>query len=283
MRRLGAIAALAALLFAGCVSAPSGKAPEPKRTVRTETVRVPVIVKETSYFANGALDRTVSYVYDPSLQLLLERVVQEPSRSEPTEKTTYGYSGNSLASVTVLNSEGKVKTRTAYETDASGRVIRETVYDAKDIPQTQSRYEYDSAGRKTSRKVYDGAGVFLAVSEYSYKGGRLEVVLMKDAAERPAGRIEHEYDAAGCLVARTSFDPTGAVSQRENFTYVNGVLVEEKTESGNGRTERRVVYEIGPDGVPIKSTLRDSSERIRDIRVYEYVLRTEERPVADQE
>lgn len=279
MRRLYAIVAIAVVTLAGCVSAPPEKAPEPRRKERQETIHTPIVVKETSYFANGALDRTISYTYDASLKLLLERVVWEPSRSDPTEKTVYEYADGSLSMVTVLDYDGKIKSRTTYETDAKGQVLREVVTDAKGIPQTSSRYEYDPAGLRTKRSVYDGADVLLAVSKYSYASGRLSIVMMKDAAERPAGRIEHEYDTEGRLTVRTTFDPSGVISQRERFIYKEGALVEEKTERGDGRVERRTVYEIGPDGAPVKSTLYDGSGHVRDIRTYEYVIRTEERTV----
>lgn len=272
-------ALVVSLALAGCVSAPPEKAPEPRRKERIETVRVPVLLKETSYFANGVLDRTVTYSYDDALNLLLEKRVQEPSRAEPTERTVYEYAGTAPVSAVVYDYEGRQKSRTDFKVDPAGRITEETLSDSKGLPQSVSRYEYDPAGLRTSRRVYDGAGALLAVSEYSYASGRLAVVILKDSAERPAGRLEHEYDAQGRLTLRVTFDPAGAVVQRERFTYTGNVLTEERTERGDGRPERRTVYEIGPEGAPAKSTLYDGAGRVRDVRVYEHGFRTEERTV----
>ncbi len=270
-------ALVVSLALAGCVSAPPS--PTPQRKERIETVRVPVLLKETSYFANGVLDRTVTYTYDASRRLLLEKTVQEPSRSEPTERTVYQYTGTSPASSVVYDSEGRQKSRTDLKVDPAGRVTEEVLSDAKGTPQSASRYQYDPSGLRTSRRTYDGTDALLAVSEYSYTSGRLAVVILKDSAERPAGRVEHEYDADGRLTLRVTFDAAGAVVQRERFAYSGGALTEERVERGDGRLERRTVYEIGPEGAPVKSTLYDGSGRVRDVRVYEYGFRTEERTV----
>lgn len=271
--------AVSAILLAACVNAPPAKAPEPQRKERVETVRVPVLLKETSFFANGVLDRTVTYTYDGTLKLLMEKKVQEPSRAEPTERAVYEYSGSAQTSMTTYDSEGMQKTRTAFKTDGAGRIVEEAVSDAKGNPQSSSRFEYDAAGYRTSRRVYDGAGALLAVSEYSYTAGRLAVLILKDSAERPAGRVEHEYDAEGRMILRVTFDSAGAVVQRERFSYTGGVLAEERLERGDGRVERRTVYEIGPEGAPVKSTLYDGAGRVRDVRVYEHAFRTEKRTV----
>ena len=267
------------IALAGCVSAPPEKAPEPRRKERVETVRVPVLLKESSYFADGILDRTATYTYDTTLKFLLEKRVQEPSRTEPTERTVYEYAGTAPASISVYDFEGKLRMHTDFKVDAAGRVLQETVSDPRGTPQSQVRYEYDPAGLRTSRRVYDGAGALLAISEYSYTAGRLAVVILKDSAERPAGRVEHEYDPEGRLVVRVGFDPSGAVAQRERFAYAGGALTEERLERGDGRVERRTVHEAGPEGAPVKSTVYDGAGRIRDVRVYEYGFRSEERTV----
>jgi len=56
-------------------------------------------------------------------------------------------------------------------------------------------------------------------------------------------------------------------------------LTEEKTERGDGKVERRTVYEIGPEGTPVKSTLYDGAGRVRAIRTYEHAFRVEERTI----
>ena len=279
MKKPLTLAIAATMALAGCVSAPPENTPETRRKERIETVRVPVLIKETSYFADGILDRHISYSYDSTLTRLLERTVQEPSRAEPTERRVYEYAGKTLVSVSVYDPEGKLWLRTDFKADAAGRVSQEVVSDAKGIPQTSSRYEHDAAGLQTARRVYDGSGGLLAVSEYSYASARLSVVVMKDAAERPAGRIENEYDAEGRLTAHITFDPAGTVSQRERFVFAGGILAEERLESGDGRLVSRTVYEAGPEGAPLRSTLYDGTGRVRDLRVYEYAFRTEERTV----
>lgn len=279
MKKALVLAITAAAALAGCVSTPPETAKEPQRKERIETVRVPVLLKETSYFANGVLDRTVTYTYDTSLKLLMEKKVQEPSRAEPTERSTYEYAAGAPVSTSVFDYEGKLKSRTDFKVDPSGRVTQETLSDSKGAPQYSYRYEYDTSGLRTRRRVYDGAGALLALSEYSYAAGRLSVVILKDAAERPAGRVEHEYDSAGRLVLRVTFDPAGAVGQRERYVYSSGALTEERVERGDGRVERRTTYEPGPEGAPLKSTLYDGAGRVRDVRVYEHAFRSEERTV----
>lgn len=279
MKKFLAPAIVLSIALAGCVSAPPDTSPEARRKERIETVRVPVLLKELSYFADGILDRTIHYAYDPTLKLLLEKKVQEPSRTEPTERTVYEYTGAAPASVSIYDYEGNLKTRTDFKTDASGRVTREIVTDSSGKLQSSVQYEYDPAGLRTSRKVYNSSESLLAVSEYSYTAGRLSVLILKDSAGLPAGRVEHEYDTMGRLVLRTTFDFSGAVARRERFVYTGDFLSEERQERGDGRVERRTVYEKGPEGAPAKSTVYDGAGRVRDVRVFEYGFRVEERTV----
>jgi len=100
MKRLG-LGVLAFLLIS-CVSQPVPESPVvqpqteivpsepaipsgPVRKERLETYTVPVVIKETVSFADGLVEKVITYTYDEGYKKLLSTVTRKPNAKNPLE------------------------------------------------------------------------------------------------------------------------------------------------------------------------------------------------------
>lgn len=270
---------LSILAFA-CASvpaaAPAPASGTPAAVERVETVRVPVLVEEKAYLADGTLDRTTTWSYDPEYREVLKRIVVEAGRPEPVETLTRTIAPGSVTE-TLSDSEGVVLSRKTTRFDAEGRKVRETVEGSIKERGTVSEWSYGSDGELVEWRVSDAAGQPLAVTNYSYSGGRLSVARMYDPSGTLEGRLDHKYDSSGRLLVRTLSDAAGKLERREEFTWRDGVLIEEASYGRSGALERRSVHEIGPDGELVATTVYDPAGRVRQRLEFSYFWRVETR------
>lgn len=289
-KALVAIVAIVALLAVSCASAPdAGLSAAPaesavtaKAVERIETIKVPVLIEEKAYLADGTLDRTTLWKYDASLREILERRVVEAGRPEPVETLTRAVS-DGIVVETLLDAEGRLVSRKTTTLDVAGRKIRETVEGSGKERGAVSEWIYDSDGNPAEWRVTDAAGLLVAVTKYDYSGGRLTVARMYDPSGALEGRLDHEYDSAGHLVVRTLSDASGKLERRENFAWRDGLLVEESTFGRSGALERRAAHEFGPDGSVIATVIYDQAGRVRQKLTFTYAWREETRVVASFE
>ena len=245
---------------------------------RTVAVRVPVLVEERAYLADGALDRTTSWAYDPEYREALKRVVVEAGRTDPVETLTREFSPGSVVEA-LFDTEGQPVSRKTTWLDAEGRKVRETVEGSIKERGTVSEWFYGPDGRLAEWRVSDAAGLPLAVTKYAYSGGRLAAARMYDPSGTFEGRLDYKYDSSGRLSVRTLSDAAGKLERREEFKWRDGILVEEASFGRTGALERREVHEIGPDGERVATTVYDQAGRVRQKLEFSYVWREEIRAV----
>lgn len=102
------------------------------------------------------------------------------------------------------------------ERDTEGRIIRETKYYG-DLSGEHTEYIYNSSGEISEIKYFDEEGDF-------------------------SWREELNYDAKKNLVTRISFEATGTVKQKTDFTFSeDGLTVEEKISDGKGAIEKVII------------------------------------------
>ncbi len=275
-------AAAAALLVSACASAPlegvGAGSESPVAAERAETVRVPVLVEEKAYLADGTLDRTTAWAYDPEYREALKRIVVEAGRADPVEILTREFAPGSVVEA-LFDSEGRLVSRKTIRLDAEGRKIRETVEGSIQERGTVSEWSYGPNGRLAEWRVSDAAGLPLAVTKYAYSGGRLATAKMYDPSGTFEGRLDYKYDSSGRLSVRTLSDAAGKLERREEFKWRDGILVEEASYGRAGALERREVHEIGPDGERVATTVYDQAGRVRRKLEFSYVWREETRAV----
>ncbi len=292
IRRVGALCVpLAALsLIVACAGSPapqvqvspqsapqSEQKPVPQRKERLVPIKVPVLVKESSFYADGLLDEYVVYKYDAANRLLLERAVYDAARPEPIERVVAEYLEGRLQAETVYDAEGKVKQRREYSLDALGRVLTEHILDAKGQPQSSSTYVYDAEGRRLEWRALDGRGLVKALTTYVYEGGRLVLIDMKDAAGKRTGSIKVEYDAAGLVTRKSYLAADGALQKYEVYVYAAGRLTALELRRADGSLASKVAYETGPLGELIATVDYDASGALKGRKSYEYLVREDQK------
>lgn len=282
--KLNALAALSLATLVSCVSVPGPEASAPAapagpvRKERVEEYRVPVVVKETIAFADGVVERVVSYDYLDGYRLLASTVARKPSVAAPVERVEYVYAGGALASKTAFGSDGAPVARSDYAYDADGRLVREAIADGKGRPQSVSELSW-ADGRKSSWRVLSPEGLVLGRTEYFYDGELLVLARLYDGSGRSSGRIEYVYGEADRLEAVRYYTGADVQDGRTEYLWKDGLMVSESVFRASGRLERRLDYEYGPDGEVVRKTLYDASGRARETTAYQYAYRTESRVV----
>jgi antitoxin component YwqK of YwqJK toxin-antitoxin module len=264
--------------FAGCATAgasTAGKAVATTQKVakqRTVVTKVPVLVKETSFYSDGLVDQYIVYKLDDAKKLLLEKATYDGSRSDPVERLVFEYKDGRETVETVYESDGKVRNRRESVYDDKGALVSERVLDSKGAIQSSSSYTYDAKGRKTEWRVLDASGSVKASTSYAYGKDSLSGIEMKDVGGKVTGTIKLEY-AAGKLDKRSYFDPDGALQKYEAYVYSGELLSSLESHRADGSLEAKIVYEYGDSGQLVKASEYDASGALRSSTSYEYIVR----------
>ncbi len=280
---------LASLLFAlSCASQPkaaSGTAtvaaqaqaspavPEKQRKERIVVVKVPVLVKEVSLYADGLVDEYFVYKYADGLRALSSKETFDTSRMEAIERLVTEVVGGRLTAETVLDADTRVRSRHEYGYDADGRVNVERVLDTKGALQSSSTYAYDAAGNRIEWKALDGKGVLKALARYSFSSGRLVLIEMSDGSGKKTGSISIEYDAAGLVTKRSYKAADGSLQKYETYTYADGKATTEETHRADGSLMTKTTNTYGSLGELLSTTTTDAAGSAKDRRTFEYSIR----------
>ncbi len=239
---------------------------------RTVVTKVPVLVKETSFYPDGLVDEYITYKLDAANKNVVEKATFDPSRPDPIERAVPEYKDGRLAAESIFDSDGKLRSRRELGYDASGRLVSERVLDANGKVQSSSAYAYDGQGRKVEWRVLDASGSVRAVSAYTYDKNDLIGVAMKDSGGMLSGSIKMEY-ADGLLSKRSYLGPDGALQKFESYSYAGGKAASLENHRADASLASRVTYEYGPNGELVKSSEFDSSGALKGYSSYEYVVR----------
>jgi YD repeat-containing protein len=281
----------AALLGASCASkvaapapaaepaaepAPAPAAPQKVAKERAVVVKVPLLVKWTSYYPDGLVDQYVTYKLSDDLVTVLEEDTYDASRPDPVQRLVYAYSGGRLSEETLFEAEGSVRSRKATSYDAAGRVADEKTLDSKGAAISSSAYSYDASGRMAEWRALDGAGVVRATVSYQWKDGRLASIKMMDAAGAASGSVDLEYGSDGMLARRYYRDAEGKLQKYEAYSYSGSALASSERRRADGTLSSMSVYEIGELGERVSETSYDGSGAVIGTTRYEYKVREEQ-------
>jgi YD repeat-containing protein len=263
-------------------SVASAAATQKVRKERTVTVKVPVLVKESSYYSDGQLDGYIVYKYDPTNKFLIEKDSYDASLNTPMERVVSEWKNGLLADDIYYNRDSKVTLRHDYGYDAAGRLLSDKVTDGKAQSTSSSTYDYDAAGNKIRWRAFDGSGLLKAVTDYSYGSpgadGKSQLLLidMKDPAGVSTGTIKLSYDPDGKLLRRDYLNPDGSIQKSEVYVYASsapGALVAMELRRADGSLAGKTVYENGDLGQVLTATDSDGSGAVRGVTKYEYMVR----------
>ncbi len=245
-------------------------APQKVAKERILIVKVPVLVKESSFYPDGLLDEYAVYKYDESKTRLLEKATFDGSRPDPVERLVSEWKDGRLASDTAYDAEGRVRLRREYGYDQAGRLVSERASDAKGQPLSSSTYAYDGQGRRIEWRAFDGAGLLKAITTYGYAPARID---MKDAAGKPTGSILTELLADGRPAKRIYLAADGATQRTEAYEYVAAGPSSLEVRRPDGGVVTRTTYAYGASGELLSSSTSDGSGAVRETRSYEYAIR----------
>jgi hypothetical protein len=266
------------IALVGCTTtggSSSAKAPASSPKVakqRTLIAKVPVLVKETSFYSDGLVDEYSVYKLDEAKKLLLEKASYDSSRPEPVERTAFEYKDGRESAETLYESDGRIRSRRELSYDAAGFVSSERVLDAKGKVQSSSSYAYDEKGRKAEWRVLDASGSAKATTSYSYGKDGLALIEMKDIGGKLTGSIKLEY-SGGKLSKRSYFGPDGALQKYEAYAYSGFLPSSLENRRADGSLAGKTAYEYGSSGELLKASEYDASGSLRSSVAYEYLLR----------
>ncbi len=293
MKRLG-LGALAFLVIS-CISQPVPESPDvqpqtetvqsepaipsgPVRKERIETYTVPVVIKETVSFADGLVEKVITYTYDEGYKKLLSTVSRKPNAKNPLESASFEYSGELVSSKSAFGPDGNRISKCDYLYGTDGELVKETILDGKGLVQSVSEWVWDN-GRKSAWRVLTGSGLIQAKTEYFYEVDQLAGARLFDGSGNAKGRIDYIYNDDDALVQVKYFTAGGSPDGRIDFVVKDGLVTQESVYRADGRLERRLSFEYGTDGALIKKSLADSAGRTREITAFEHAYRTETRTV----
>jgi YD repeat-containing protein len=276
--RASTFALLTATIFLGAcatkapTSASVAGAPAKEARQRTVVARVPVLVKETSFYSDGLVDQYSAYRMDEANRNLIEKATFDASRPEPVERLVPEYKDGRLVAESLYESDNSLRSRREFGYDAAGRLISERVLDAKGKAQSASAYDWDAKGRKAEWRAMDGTGGIKAVTSYSYGPNGLKGVEMKDSGGKVTGTIALEY-AKAKLSKRSYLGADGKLQKFEAYSYEGGLLAAVEFHRADGGIASRTAYAYGPLGEMVKSADYGPAGPARTWTVYEYVVR----------
>ncbi len=268
--------------LASCASSGPPAAAQKVRKERTVTVKVPVLVKESSYYSDGQLDGYVVYKYDPTNKFLVEKDSFDASQDAPMERVVSEWKNGLLGDDIYYDRDGKVKLRHDYGYDASRRLVSDKVSDGKGQPSSSSTYDYDAAGNKVNWRAFDGSGLLKAVTDYVHGStgaeGKAPLLLidMKDPAGVSTGTIKLSYDSDGNLLRRDYLGPDGSIQKSEIYVYASsapGAPVAMELHRADGSLAEKTAYANGDLGQVLTATDSDGSGAVRGVTKYEYIVR----------
>jgi hypothetical protein len=276
------ICTLVVAIFAlsGCAGGPGPAKPAatPKAQAkvakkRTVLVKVPVLVKETTFYSDGLVDGYVVYKLDGERKFAIERNKYDASRAEPIERAVLEYKDGRAVAESLYESDGKLRSRRELGYDSAGRVASERLTDAKGAVLSSSSYAYDGSGRKIEWRALDGSGATKALTTYAYGAEGLASVEMRDSAGAVTGTIKSEYKD-GKLVKRSYSGSGGEPLKSEVYVYAAGAQPASlEMRRSDGSLVARTAYEYGGLGEVLKSTEYLPSGSVSAYTTYEYVVR----------
>ena len=239
---------------------------------RTVVTKVPVLVKEASFYSDGLPDEYIIYRMDEDKKNLLEKDVFDAARAEPIQRLLSEHKDGRLAAESLYESDGKLRSRRELAYDSAGHLLLERMLDAGGRVQSSSAYTYDSEGRKVVWRALGASDNVKAMTTYAYGSAGLAAMVMMDAGGRITGTIKLEY-ADGKLDKRSYLGAAGALQKFETFIYDGELLSAVEYHRADGSLASKTVNSYDSMGILAKMTEFDASGKPGAYSTYKYIVR----------
>ncbi len=166
------------------------------------------------YNAQGVQEQYLELAYDEEGRTLIS--YSYGTYGGDITKKVYEYNGTDYRVTSYEGTSDEVRSYSEVETDADGKILKETIYDADGTAQDSEVYKYDADGKVVRREYYDSDNELTGyyIHTYDEDGKRLQQQHY-DGNGTLTGYSEDVYDAEGNLIAIRSYDADGVlVSER---------------------------------------------------------------------
>lgn len=232
-------------------------------------IRVPYVLKETSYYGDGQMDLITLYEYDDMNNLLERRV--ENDLGEVLETKLYNYNEGVFSRVITYGMDGQITSISVVTLDDEGNVTEEQLFNKKEELQSVNRYVY-SEGKKQEWRAFDSLNTLLAITEYIWEGENLVKILIKDPGNNVEASIVKEYDSEGNMVKESTFDDKDKYEKGLELSYTDNQLTEVVYLNNKGAKDRSEVYEYDGETAPSKKSYLYKSGAVREYSLFEYKI-----------
>lgn len=268
----------AALILLGCASTKTGTESGPVPGTPRETAQsqntfkekvIPLLLetKRTVRFSDGKTDEYTVSVYSADTLIQTETVYSASGSVQ--EITEFAYREDRLSAKTVKDGLNAVRSRTSFEYDGKGQLLKENTVDKDGKPLSTYEYVYNTAGNMTSRTFF-AAGVKLASTSFTYQDGRVSGSETKNDAGAKISSAENTYDADGNLSGQKVYNAAGALTQLVTNVWKDGRRIRSELADGKGQLIRRETMEYGSTGELLKKSIEDIQGKSRQSIEYEY-------------
>jgi len=234
-------------------------APPAQKFVDVRTWKVLGI--ETSY-SDGVLSSIATYQYDSTGNLLKEE--QFNGAKVLQGQKVYTYKTPEQVEIVTFDGKGAVLGK-AVRMISGDRILKETLFNAKNEVQSTEEYAYDAQGRKTRWSVKTASGSQVS-SEYVWDQGNLVRISVLDAGAAVIKRFERTYDGAGSLAMEEEYDAKGELAGSIAYIREGSVLVREERKSPTGAVLSSVQYTNDADGNPAGMKFLDRNGRVIEVK-----------------
>lgn len=242
------------------VNASAQQSAEEKANIRLNRILTATLVV-TTYETDGQkglLRSTWKHQYDSKGNLLFQLVLDNEDSLEPTVSSTYTYddqnrvveyvaggrsqrvsyveSGGAVSEMKILNGDGTVRERHAYQRNAAGKLIEDQSYGPTGAAGNKRTYAHDSRGNmyEYTEVAPDGKVVLKKVHTFNDKGNATQTVQYGPDG-RQTGKTTYAYDSQDRLKERCEFDNTGKLTSRSVYERdARGLVTRETRYNGAG-------------------------------------------------
>jgi len=227
------------------------------------------VIREEIQYADGLSASSTLFHYDAKGFLLGEEQM-DGKGALVLKKAVVPSSDGRQAVVTSVNSSGEVQAIALNEYDAAGRIVKETLSNAKKEVQSQSEYSYDQQGNLISWITRGQSQMVVAKILYTVRDSLTTSMEIQDPSGQAVKHFDQEFNSAGQITSKTEKDMSGTVLSRVKFSYENGKLVKEDYLNGDAILQRTIAYVYNEKGQAFRAQFLDRKGKLLETRIQDF-------------
>jgi hypothetical protein len=237
--------------------------------------QTPVEIKESIFFADGALDEFTAMEYDPEFSTKIGQSRYSASGAL-LEQVEFSYNDQgSLSGEIVRDMESRLKNRVVYEYNDQGLLWKETRTNKDSKPISSFEYRYDEGGNLAFRAIFNAAGSKLAETAYTLNSDGLAIGSeTTDGSGKKISSTENQYDSAGRLTGQKIYNAAGELSVVIKAVWRGGNEVESEQQGADGSVQLKVFNSYGSKGELLSKRIENLQGESTQIVKYDYTFKS---------